>query len=54
MEGAGMNITVMSYCGRLDFGVIACPQSVPEPERVAEKFGASVRGLHALAKNQAA
>ncbi|RMI32634.1 WS/DGAT/MGAT family O-acyltransferase [Nocardia stercoris] len=31
----GMNITVMSYDGHLDFGIIACPDTVPDIDRIA-------------------
>ena len=26
----GINVTVMSYAGSLDFGIIACPSMVPD------------------------
>lgn len=29
-DGAGLNITVQSYCGHLDFGVISCKELVPD------------------------
>ncbi len=29
MEGMGVNITVMSYRGILNWGIIACPESIP-------------------------
>ncbi len=30
MEGAGLNITVMSYCDRVDIGFMACRELVPD------------------------
>ena len=36
MDGMGVNITVMSYRGILNWGIIACPESIPkavEPDR---------------------
>ena len=29
MEGSGLNVTVLSHNGRLDVGLIACPDLVP-------------------------
>jgi WS/DGAT/MGAT family acyltransferase len=49
LEGAGINITVVSYCDALDFGIVTCPNSVPDPWRIAERFGEAVRDLKAAA-----
>jgi hypothetical protein len=35
-----MNITVVSYAGSVDFGVIACARSVPDVGEVALRGGA--------------
>ncbi len=45
MEGAGLNITVMGYRGSMDFGVIACRESVPNVESIAVGFGQAVAEL---------
>jgi hypothetical protein len=29
-DGQGLNMTVQSYCGRLDFGLVACRNLVPD------------------------
>jgi WS/DGAT/MGAT family acyltransferase len=34
--GGGLNITVISYCGSLDFGFLACPETVPEAGFIAQ------------------
>lgn len=34
MEGSGLNITVLSHDGRLDIGLIACPDLVPELDQL--------------------
>lgn len=34
--GTGLNITVVSYCGSIDFGFLCCPEMLPEPALVAE------------------
>jgi WS/DGAT/MGAT family acyltransferase len=31
IDGVGLNITVMSYCGGLDFGIVADRELVPDP-----------------------
>ncbi|MFE6862174.1 wax ester/triacylglycerol synthase family O-acyltransferase [Nocardia sp. NPDC057668] len=31
----GLNITVMSYNGKLDFGILACPDTVPDANAIA-------------------
>jgi diacylglycerol O-acyltransferase len=38
-HGLGLNITVQSYAGRLEFGLTACRDALPRPETLA-------RGLH--------
>lgn len=49
MEGAGINITVVSYVDSVDFGVIACERSVPHVGDIALGFGAAVADLHKIA-----
>ena len=49
MEGVGINITVVSYMGSVDFGVIACERSVPHVSDIALGFGAAVADLHKTA-----
>ena len=36
MDGSGLNMTVMSYLDSLDFGLLACPDVLPDVEHVAE------------------
>jgi len=50
LEGAGLNITVMSYQGGVDFGVIACQESVADLWDLARGFESAVTELeHAAA-----
>jgi len=49
MEGAGINITVVSYAESVDFGVIACERSVPHVGDIALGFGTAVADLHKIA-----
>lgn len=53
MEGAAMNITVVSYTGSIDFGVIACTRSVPHVGDIALGFGAALADLTKIAIEQA-
>lgn len=50
-EGMGLNITVLSNMGRLDVGVLACRELVPEPWEIAEGFGRAVGELGAAARS---
>jgi diacylglycerol O-acyltransferase / wax synthase len=49
LEGAGINITVVSYMDSVDFGIIACKRSVPHAVDIALGFGAAVADLHKIA-----
>lgn len=49
MEGAAMNITVVSYTGSIDFGVIACARTVPHVADIALGFSAAVADLLKIA-----
>ena len=54
MEGAGMNITVLSYAESVDFGVVACARAVPNPRDLALGFGAAVGQLLKIALEKTA
>jgi len=45
MQGAGLNLTVLSYADHLHFGVMACREAVPDPWDLAFGFGAGVGDL---------
>lgn len=46
-HGAGLNITVMSNHGHLHVGVIACRESVPNPDDLVQRFPAQLAELRA-------
>ncbi|WP_320671237.1 WS/DGAT/MGAT family O-acyltransferase [Patulibacter defluvii] len=48
-HGVGMNITVMSYLGRIDAGIVVDRDQVPDPELVAEGMERELAALRALA-----
>jgi diacylglycerol O-acyltransferase / wax synthase len=45
MEGAGLNVTVMSYMDRVDIGLIACRESIPDIWDLAQDFEESIAEL---------
>lgn len=49
MDGAGVNITVLSYAGSVGFGIIACARAVPQAGDIALGFGAAVARLLKIA-----
>jgi hypothetical protein len=52
LEGAGINITVLSNMGNVDFGIISCRELVPDLWDIAEGFGAAVLELRDAADRQ--
>jgi diacylglycerol O-acyltransferase / wax synthase len=48
-HGSGLNITVMSLSGKLDVGLISCPELVPELWEMADDFGVAMEELLAAA-----
>jgi diacylglycerol O-acyltransferase / wax synthase len=38
MHGLGVNITVLSYCDRLEIGVVSTPETLPQPERLVRRI----------------
>lgn len=53
LEGAGLNVTVLSNMGHVDFGVIACRELVPDVWSIADGFGEAVLELRKLADEAA-
>ena len=51
-DAVGINITVLSNMGRLDFGVIAARDTVPDVWDLADGFAAAVAELRALAEQR--
>jgi diacylglycerol O-acyltransferase / wax synthase len=50
MEGAGLNITVMSYIDRIDVGLISCRELIPDIWALADDFSASMEELKKAAQ----
>ena len=49
IEGAGLNLTVISNRGNMDFGIIACPELAPDIDTVAVAWEDAVRTLRKAA-----
>lgn len=48
LDGVGLNVTVLSYMGSLDFGITADREQVPDPGELIEGLGAALDELGAL------
>jgi diacylglycerol O-acyltransferase / wax synthase len=44
-QGSGLNITVMSLTGKLDVGIIACPELLPDLWEMADDFAVGMEEL---------
>lgn len=53
-EGVGLNLTVLSNRDRLDFGVMACRDTVPDVWDIADGFAQAVGELEIAARKHAA
>ncbi|MDH3684816.1 MAG: wax ester/triacylglycerol synthase family O-acyltransferase [Myxococcales bacterium] len=51
-EGFGLNLTVLSNMGRLDLGVMACRERIPEPFAIADAFTQAVADLRLAAEKK--
>ena len=44
-HGSGLNITVMSLSGKLDVGLISCPELLPDLWAMADDFAVTMEEL---------
>jgi diacylglycerol O-acyltransferase len=52
MDGIGLNITVMSYMGRMYFGLVACWETVPQVEKIAAYINDALAELRKAADKE--
>jgi diacylglycerol O-acyltransferase len=45
IDGQALNITVLSHDERLDFGLLACPVAVPDPQHLADLLETALQSL---------
>lgn len=45
IDGQSLNITVVSYCDAVDFGLMACRDTIPDIEKIAEYIDAAMDGI---------
>lgn len=53
-DGMGLNITVMSYCGRVDVGIVADREQIPDVQHLADWMAEELADLKKLAEGRAA
>lgn len=53
LEGIGLNITVWSYLDDLFVGIIGCPETLPDPERITAGIGEALAELGVVANDVA-
>ena len=44
-HGLALNITVQSYAGSLEFGVLSCPDALPRPQALADRLAGALEEL---------
>jgi diacylglycerol O-acyltransferase len=44
-DGLGLNITVMSYCGEMDFGIVSDRDQIPDLDTMLDRLRASLEEL---------
>lgn len=54
LEGAGLNITVVSQKNDMDIGIMACPDAAPNPQLIADYFCEASAQLRQLAEEKLA
>jgi diacylglycerol O-acyltransferase len=45
IDGQSLNITVVSYCDAIDFGLMACRDTIPDIEKIAEYIDTAMDGI---------
>ena len=48
--GMGLNVTVVSYCNKIDVGVIVDPELIPDPQTIADAFEHALEELEGAAR----
>lgn len=51
-DGMGLNITVMSYCGSMDFGIVADRDQMPDLATFMPRLKATLKELRKASKRR--
>ncbi len=51
-DGVGLNMTLMSYNGHLDFGLLACREMIPDIDALVDHLGDELRTLTKVAAEE--
>jgi diacylglycerol O-acyltransferase len=54
LEGIGLNVTVWSYCDRLNVGVIACREHIADPHEITDGMTVALGELLAIGRSAVA
>jgi diacylglycerol O-acyltransferase / wax synthase len=49
-DGMGLNISVMSYCGHMDFGIVADREQMPDLWSMLDRLEAALEELEEVAE----
>ncbi|MCZ6830174.1 MAG: WS/DGAT domain-containing protein, partial [Gammaproteobacteria bacterium] len=49
MDGMGLNITVWSYAGNLNFSILGCKKALPDIGKISDGIATAMLELQALA-----
>ena len=52
LDGIGMNITVWSYAGKLNFSIMGCKKALPDIYKISDGIADAMLELQALAADQ--
>ena len=52
-DGQGLNMTVMSYLGVIHFGLVACPELIPDVQAMADFIPEALQELLSAARADA-
>ena len=52
IDGIGLNITVWSYAGKLNFSVMGCKKALPDINKISDGIATAMQELQALSASE--